>query len=640
MISIESSNTGNHGRKRYKSAQEVVPFDISPLNDITNVIGNSRQPGQRRENQSNFNRNYSCINLTDNDLVENTVTYDSDVPVGSIGISKKHNWTINTSQRIVPGFLVSTNARNNPSKRLKLFEDVFPLQNSPLSDITNVIDKDRPYGKRLGKQVQTQILTDITINNAFTNLDNNNLFENTLTYGTDVMVNRSWLSNTASSTNPGSINSINSGIHTSSQLIHDVVPLRSSPLGHITNVINYARPPVQCRGTQLQTQNTNDFTPNDAFIDLTRDNLVENSLTYGITNPEDGVAIVIDKPKRAYVRRNIATNLIAVNRLPRSIIDDSVDIVEVVQKQPLPRMNISRRSRRSVLELRQDKNVIDHPVLPSEYGDLGDAYECQFCHAEFWLDERCQKKAVDHTINKGSGPRIFRLHGQNYHLIGSLLPEDGTTPKFAQMYIYDTENEVLNRKNSVRRSSGDFDNALGPRDIVVELKSGKLRRINELNISYLALQYPLLLPYGEDGFTEDIPLTSQKNITENGRKYISVREYFAFRLHNRKDEATTILSSRRLFQQFIVDAHIIVETFRLNFVYLNQKKFRVDIYKGLEEAVVSGDYDPKCREKRIILPSTFFGGARCMIQNYQDAMAICRSVGYPDLFITFTCSPA
>ena len=28
-----------------------------------------------------------------------------------------------------------------------------------------------------------------------------------------------------------------------------------------------------------------------------------------------------------------------------------------------------------------------------------------------------------------------------------------------------------------------------------------------------------------------------------------------------------------------------------------------------------------------------------MVQNYQDAMAICRSYGPPDMFITFTCNP-
>lgn len=57
---------------------------------------------------------------------------------------------------------------------------------------------------------------------------------------------------------------------------------------------------------------------------------------------------------------------------------------------------------------------------------------------------------IDHSLNKGNGPPIFRLHGQNYHLIGSMLPKDGCPPKFAQLYIYDTENEVNNRLLSVR----------------------------------------------------------------------------------------------------------------------------------------------------------------------------------------------
>ena len=29
-----------------------------------------------------------------------------------------------------------------------------------------------------------------------------------------------------------------------------------------------------------------------------------------------------------------------------------------------------------------------------------------------------------------------------------------------------------------------------------------------------------------------------------------------------------------------------------------------------------------------------------MIQHYQDAMAIYRTIGFPDLFITFTCNPS
>lgn len=58
---------------------------------------------------------------------------------------------------------------------------------------------------------------------------------------------------------------------------------------------------------------------------------------------------------------------------------------------------------------------------------------------------------VDDSINRrGRGPYVFRLHGQTYHSIGSLLPEPGAPPKFAQLYIYDTENETENRLNALR----------------------------------------------------------------------------------------------------------------------------------------------------------------------------------------------
>ncbi len=42
--------------------------------------------------------------------------------------------------------------------------------------------------------------------------------------------------------------------------------------------------------------------------------------------------------------------------------------------------------------------------------------------------------------------------------------------------------------------------------------------------------------------------------------------------------------------------------------------------------------------KLVIFPSSFTVGPRYMIQNYQDAIAICRRCGPPDLFIIFTCN--
>ncbi len=49
--------------------------------------------------------------------------------------------------------------------------------------------------------------------------------------------------------------------------------------------------------------------------------------------------------------------------------------------------------------------------------------------------------------------------------------------------------------------------------------------------------------------------------------------------------------------------------------------------------------DPRQVGQRIILPASFRGSPRFMMQAYQNAMAIVRSKGIPDVFLTFTCNP-
>ncbi|XP_074310503.1 uncharacterized protein LOC141646530 [Silene latifolia] len=149
------------------------------------------------------------------------------------------------------------------------------------------------------------------------------------------------------------------------------------------------------------------------------------------------------------------------------------------------------------------------------YWDCGDAeYECEKCHALMWFDERKDKRRgtrrpkfslccsdgkvelaflqdrfelikllltgqhrfsnhyreniraynsmfsftsmggkIDHSIIQGKGPYMFRMGGQNCHRIGTLVPTGDARPKFCQLYIYDTEEEVQNRKNAI--SPGD-----------------------------------------------------------------------------------------------------------------------------------------------------------------------------------------
>ncbi|XP_019200247.1 PREDICTED: uncharacterized protein LOC109193874 [Ipomoea nil] len=238
---------------------------------------------------------------------------------------------------------------------------------------------------------------------------------------------------------------------------------------------------------------------------------------------------------------------------------------------------------------------------------------------------------IDKSVNKGGAPPIFRLSGQNYHLMGTLLPEQGKEPHFAQLYIYDTTNEKINRINAVRGSGeqddihveivnviqkdldennvlvksfrmamseldinpcaevkikllgkrnrdartynlpqvsevaalivGDLDTSIGERDIIVQSKGGHLQRISELNPSYLPLQYPILFPYGEDGYREDISFADVLGKrSSGGRQRISPREFFCYRIQSRLSAPSTILFAKRLFQQFVVDGYTMVES--------------------------------------------------------------------------------
>lgn len=61
---------------------------------------------------------------------------------------------------------------------------------------------------------------------------------------------------------------------------------------------------------------------------------------------------------------------------------------------------------------------------------------------------------VEHSINYGEAPYIYRLNGINHHLFGSLIPDDGSDPKFCQLYIYDTSNEVANKMKWINVNDG------------------------------------------------------------------------------------------------------------------------------------------------------------------------------------------
>jgi hypothetical protein len=62
------------------------------------------------------------------------------------------------------------------------------------------------------------------------------------------------------------------------------------------------------------------------------------------------------------------------------------------------------------------------------------------------------------------------------------------------------------------------------------------------------------------------------------------------------------------------------------------------LYQDVRKTLVTGG-----ELKRIgiakVLPTSFSGSSRHFSKLYQDAMAVVRKYGKPDLFITFTCNP-
>jgi hypothetical protein len=79
-----------------------------------------------------------------------------------------------------------------------------------------------------------------------------------------------------------------------------------------------------------------------------------------------------------------------------------------------------------------------------------------------------------------------------------------------------------------------------------------------------------------------------------------------------------------------------MESERLTWLRKNQPKLRVGKYQRLSNP--SQAHQTK-RGKRVVLPSTFVGSRRYLDQLYFDGMAISSKLGFPDLFITFTCNP-
>ncbi|KAL5137844.1 Replication factor A protein 1 [Glycine soja] len=265
----------------------------------------------------------------------------------------------------------------------------------------------------------------------------------------------------------------------------------------------------------------------------------------------------------------------------------------------------------------------NQPVINTEgYSDLGDQLmQCKYCNAQIQYS-RIQGHIVSsltHMLDEHNS------HAKSFRIVRDRLGNDEANNIKLQLIVArGKDGHVYNMPNVPEIAAlivGNF-HPSSKRDIIVETQNGELQRIHELHPSYLPLQYRLLFPYGEDGYRADILHRS----TSSNKK-------------RKSNEAETLLHSRKLFQQFIVEGYTMVESERLSYIRNNQKKLRVDKYCSLQNSLDTGIAKGLTKGKRVILPSTFVGSPRYMDQLYFDGMAICSHVGFPNLFITLTSNP-
>ena len=175
-------------------------------------------------------------------------------------------------------------------------------------------------------------------------------------------------------------------------------------------------------------------------------------------------------------------------------------------------------------------------------------------------------------------------------------------------------------------------------DFSVFSNDGKVRAIPITSPHCGPMTYPLLFTFGHLGWQMRIPRIAA-NRTPDTRANITLREHYLIHISIR-DQYSAIHRGRGLFQQFLVDAHCKVEGNNLNFYRTHQKELRRENYTGLIDCINNPPQNHNIRSVLpVILPSSFKGSPRAMMQNYQDAMAIVATLGKPDLFITITCNP-
>nr|GEW35789.1 helitron helicase-like domain-containing protein [Tanacetum cinerariifolium] len=80
-------------------------------------------------------------------------------------------------------------------------------------------------------------------------------------------------------------------------------------------------------------------------------------------------------------------------------------------------------------------------------------------------------------------------------------------------------------------------------DIIIEQRTGPPQRVNKLHPSYMALQFPLLFVYGEDGYSKDMKIRRVPGASSDEDRQLTMKTYYSSAcLHSRTKQPTSMIS--------------------------------------------------------------------------------------------------
>jgi hypothetical protein len=132
---------------------------------------------------------------------------------------------------------------------------------------------------------------------------------------------------------------------------------------------------------------------------------------------------------------------------------------------------------------------------------------------------------------------------------------------------------------------GDGFEAVDRHDVVLAQQISPFQRISKLHVGYMALHYPLLFPYGEDGWHSNIPLNgvvadvdldddhAEKSELQRKHCNVTMAEFYSYRLQHQNTDGIALLRGDQLRHQYIVDVYAVIKQNRLKYLHLNKKNF-------------------------------------------------------------------